>query len=230
MAIADIGKTNKKGDETRDKIKAVGRELFSRYGIDLVTTRDIAKAANQKSVGSVNYYFRSKDDLILEILADAAWEHDKLQMQWLDRLEAEGAEIGLRDILKVLTLPDSPEAEEHIRLFAMLNIYRRDLMQTVFPKRWDKAYHRCLAYLETQLDYYDKKLLRQRMYFLIPYLWTLLATRHRPEHQNFQFWAHLWSNPVSIENLLDTAEGLLRQPPSEETLTAMARQGQEGGA
>lgn len=221
MAISDLKKSQKKGDETRDKIKAAGRSLISSYGVELVTTRDIAKAAKQKSVGSVNYYFRSKDDLILEILIDAAREHDALQNQTLDEIEAKTTEPSLRDILKVFMLLDNPQAEEHIRLFSMMNIYRRDLMQSVFPKRWDHAYWRCLVHLERILHYYDKKLLRQRLYFFIPYIWTLLSTRHRGASESSEFWDNLWSHPAAVENLLDTAEGLLLQPASEDTLKAM---------
>lgn len=226
MAITD-GVKPAKGDETRERIKTCARDLFSRYGIEKVTIRDIAKEAGQKNGGSVNYYFRSKDDLITEILGDAAREANDHRGLMLDALERSSTHITIRDILKVLADTGGGDDIRRMRLFTMLQIHRRDLMHTAIPGRWDGAYLRCVGHLRGLLPKYSEALLQQRLYFLIPYLWTFLATREGGEDQA-QFWKHFWADSSTFESLLDTAEGILVIPPSPDTLAAQARHEAEG--
>jgi AcrR family transcriptional regulator len=220
MAIEAAARLGAKGDETRDRIKRCAREMFSRHGLDKVTIRDIAKSAGQRNGGSVNYYFRSKEDLILEILDDAASETDRSRSLLVDRLEASGEPITIRAILKLMISSEGIESEERMRLFTMLQIHRRDLMHTQIPGRWDHAYQRCVVHLKGLLPDYPEPVLTQRLYFLIPYLWTFLATQEGGADQA-QFWKRFWADPSTIENLLDTAEGILVQPPSPDTLRAL---------
>lgn len=218
MAIAALRKAAGKGDIARDRIKQAARELFAHYGIDAVTIRDIARSAGQRNGGSVNYYFGSKEELVLEILNDAARDSDRMRSGVLDALEASGRPIAIRDILKVLV--SSEGTEEQMRLFTMLQIHRRDLMHTEIPGRWDRAFRRCVVHLERLLPDYPEKILKQRLYFLVPYLWTFLATREGGTDQA-QFWKRFWADPSSLESLLDTAEGILVHPPSADTLAVL---------
>jgi AcrR family transcriptional regulator len=220
---AKIAELNK-GEETRERIKSTARDLFSRYGIDKVTIRDIAKYAGQKNGGSVNYYFRSKDHLIREIIADVAGVMDVRRGLLLDKLEASGKPITLRAIIRTLVPIDQSEwglGSNSMRLLTMLQYYRRDLMHTVIPGTWDRAYHRCLEHLRGLLPDHSAAIFKQRFYFLIPYLWTFLATREGEEDQA-HFWKDFWADPSTIETLLDTAEAILIQPTSAETLRAIA--------
>ena len=220
MAIASASKSGAKGDETRQRLKRCARGLFARYGIETVTIRDIARQAGQKNGGSINYYFRSKEDLILEIVDDLASEADAFKIGMLDALEASGRPITVREILKILVGDTAHKSSGSFRLFTMLQLARRDLMHTAIPGRWDKAYTRCVAHLRRLLPELPEPILSQRLYFLIPYLWTFLATREGGRSQA-QFWRRFWADPHTMENLLDTAMGLLLQPPSEETLGAL---------
>jgi len=220
LARAAIAKSASKGDETRERIKLSARELFSEFGPDKVTIRDIAKAAGQKNGGSVNYYFRSKDDLILEILEDVASDVDAYRSVLLDELERSGQPITVRELLKILSA-ERPGAGAPVRLLISLTLHRRDLMHTAVPGRWDKAYQRCVRHLRQLIPTYPDQVLRQRLYFLIPYLWTFLATR-APTESRARFWSDFWAEPSALETLLDTAEGILMQPASEETLAALA--------
>ncbi|WP_242129543.1 TetR/AcrR family transcriptional regulator [Sphingobium sp. Sx8-8] len=207
-----------KGDETRERIKLRARELFAEHGPDRVTIRDIADAAGQKNGGSVNYYFRSKDDLILEILEEVLNDVDTYRGALLDELEQSGAPITVRAILKLLN-PERPGTESAVPLLISLTLHRRDLMHTAVPGRWDKAYLRCIEHLRKLIPGYPEKILQQRLYFLIPYLWTFLKTREPSEHRA-QFWRQFWADPSAYETLLDTAEGILMRPVSEDTLAA----------
>ena len=53
-----------KGDDTRNAIKQAAQRLFATRGIDGVSVREIASAANQRNSGSVHYYFGTKEALV----------------------------------------------------------------------------------------------------------------------------------------------------------------------
>ena len=222
MEIRREEKGASKGDLARSHIKDTARHLFARYGIDTVTIRDIAKAAGQRNGGSVNYYFRSKEDLIREIIDDGARTRDIVSGERLDELEASGAPMTIRRLLKAHFLPTDTTDVEEMRLFTMLQTYRRDLMHTQIPDRWDGSFRRCINLLRPLLPDYGEVVLKQRLYFLVPYIWTFLATREEIEGQA-EFWKQFWADPAAIEGLFDTAEAMLTALPSPETKAAMSK-------
>lgn len=54
--------------DTRHNIKVAARRLFAEHGLEAVTVRQIVAAAGAKNGGSLNYYFKSKEGLILELI------------------------------------------------------------------------------------------------------------------------------------------------------------------
>jgi AcrR family transcriptional regulator len=220
--ISTLPKVTAKRDITREKIKQAARELFARYGIDAVTIRDIAKHSGQRNGGSVNYYFGSKDELVVEILNDVARVSDELCARDLDALEASGRPITIREILKLLIGNQDESSPEFTRLLTMLQTYRRDLMHTEIPGKWDKAFQRCVEHLRRLMPDHPRKVLQQRLYFLIPFLWTFLATREGGE-ERAEFWKQFWADPSTLESMLDTAEGMLIHPVSADTMKAIRR-------
>ncbi|MCK9542725.1 MAG: TetR/AcrR family transcriptional regulator [Novosphingobium sp.] len=218
--IKSLAKPPAKRDKTREKIKLAAGQLFARYGIDAVTIRDIAKASGQRNGGSVNYYFGSKDELVIEILNDVARINEERRARDLDTLEASGKPITIREILRLLTGVQGMDTVELHRLFTMLQIYRRDLMHTEIPGKWDTAYQRCVDHLRRLLPDHPPKVLEQRLYFLIPFIWTFMATREGGEDRA-EFWKKFWADPSTLESFLDAAEGQLIQPASVETLDAI---------
>lgn len=54
---------------TRGRILAAARELFMKYGVDRVSMRDIAAHAHI-NLSLTNYYFITKENLLMQILAD----------------------------------------------------------------------------------------------------------------------------------------------------------------
>ncbi|MET0362599.1 MAG: TetR/AcrR family transcriptional regulator [Sphingobium sp.] len=222
MMINSLSKPAAKRDVTREKIKLAARELFAHYGIDAVTIRDIAKKSGQRNGGSVNYYFGSKDDLVIEILNDVARISNEQRAKYLDALEASGRTITIREILKLLIGPTESGSFEYNRLLTMLQTYRRDLMHTEIPGKWDSAFQRCVEHLRGLMPGHPPKVLQQRLYFLIPFIWTFLATSEGGE-ERAEFWKQFWADPSTIESLLDTAEGMLVHPASSETLKALRK-------
>jgi AcrR family transcriptional regulator len=55
-------------DQTREKILNVAGRMFGKYGYQKTTVDEIARTAH-KAKGSVYYYFKSKEDLFLAVVA-----------------------------------------------------------------------------------------------------------------------------------------------------------------
>lgn len=209
-----------KGEVTRARIKQCARELFARHGLERVTIRDIAKYAGQRNGGSINYYFRSKEDLIAEILIDAAREADEARERLLDKMLASGETPTVRSILKLMVSSEEYSDNEPIRLISMLMNERRDMMHRTVPGKLDHGYRRCVEMLQPLLPEMPYAIFTQRMFLTISYLWTNLAKREGGD-ERAEFWQKFWNNPISTENLFDTAVGMLCQPVSAETQTAL---------
>ncbi len=58
-----------KREKTRERILQITKELLSKEGIGNLSVRKIASTANV-NVASINYYFRSKNELIFECMKD----------------------------------------------------------------------------------------------------------------------------------------------------------------
>jgi AcrR family transcriptional regulator len=56
---------------TRDRIRLAAIEAIEQHGIDQLTTRLIAEGAGT-NLASINYHFRTKDDLLTEVLQSTA--------------------------------------------------------------------------------------------------------------------------------------------------------------
>lgn len=69
MATTSIaGQDQEDRTDTRRNIKVAARKLFAERGLEAVTVREIVAAAGAKNGGSLNYYFKSKEGLILELI------------------------------------------------------------------------------------------------------------------------------------------------------------------
>lgn len=60
---ADNGKTGSSAGNVRDRLLRESGRLFMEYGYERTTMRNIAKAAGIK-LGSIAYYFKSKEDIL----------------------------------------------------------------------------------------------------------------------------------------------------------------------
>ena len=67
------GDLMEKGEETREKILLTTKKLLNADGIESLSVRKIASTADV-NVASINYYFRSKNELIFECMKDVIGE------------------------------------------------------------------------------------------------------------------------------------------------------------
>lgn len=92
---------------SRERIFCTAEQLFAEKGFDRVSLRDITAAA-EVNLAAVNYYFGSKDQLLLEIFRTRAAELNRERAQLLQAALDENAEQpGVRAILAALIAPST---------------------------------------------------------------------------------------------------------------------------
>jgi AcrR family transcriptional regulator len=92
-------------DATRTEIFVAAERLFAQRGFHSVSIRDITGEAGA-NVAAVNYHFRSKDGLLLEIFRTRAKELNRERARMLHEADARhGGAAPLREILTALFAP-----------------------------------------------------------------------------------------------------------------------------
>jgi AcrR family transcriptional regulator len=88
--------------DTRQRILDAAESLFTEFGFDATTLRQITGAA-EVNLAAVNYHFGSKEELVREVFRRRLTWLNQQRLQELDRLEAEagGAPLKPSRILEV---------------------------------------------------------------------------------------------------------------------------------
>jgi len=200
--------------DTRTAIKRAARRLFALRGIDGVSVRDIALAANQRNSGSINYYFGSKEALVSELVVDGARVIDQRRNAMLDELERNREAGRLRRVIEVLVLSsigpdDDPDQRAYLRFINCLQTNHRALFLAALDNQWNSGYMRCLNHIRAALPGTPQPVLNQRLVFMGLYLYATLSAREAavdtPTHTH-----HFWGDPGTIPNLIDTIEAMLK--------------------
>jgi AcrR family transcriptional regulator len=216
-----------KGDDTRSAIKLAAQRLFATRGIDGVSVREIATAANQRNSGSVHYYFGTKEALVAELIVDGAQVVDERRNQMLDALESRGGLSDLRAVIEVLvrsstdlTTP-SGEEDTYLRFINWLQMNHRALFLGALENKWNSGYQRSLSCIKALLPGLPEPVLNQRLVFMGLYLNATLSAREaaidgrKGEHP-------FWSAPHTIDNLIDTIHAMLEGKPSAGTMAHLS--------
>jgi AcrR family transcriptional regulator len=205
------------GEEARAaaaQLKAVALRLFADRGVDGVTVREIAAAAGQKNHGAVGYYFGSKEQLVRELVIDGAVEMDRLRNAELDRLEAAGGPISVRQVVDVLIRPaveTGARIRDYNRFIVMLSMTHRELMMDALENRWNSGYQRCLKHLRALMPPMPRILQNQRFVFMGAYLGGVLARREQALGDDSR--PHpIWSAAFSLEHFAQSLTALLEAP------------------
>jgi len=92
--------------ETRKAILDAAERLFAERGVEGTSVRDITREANV-NLGAINYHFRTKDRLTLEVFIRAVEPVNQRRLAWLDRLEKEaaGSPLKIEAIMEALIRP-----------------------------------------------------------------------------------------------------------------------------
>lgn len=205
------------GDTTRDKIKRTAEALFAKRGFNAVSTRDIVEAADQRNAGSLHYYFRTKEALARELVQDGVRRIDEDRNRRLDELEARGGPTSIQDVIELLANPYFVD-EDYMGFLSRLMQDNYGLFLEGAQGQ-NSGFRRVFAHAQRLLPDIPEPILLQRFQMLLVYLTTMLAMQGRGM-QDDVVWSSFWSVPGAKQTLLDTVEGMLRQPASQAALAA----------
>jgi AcrR family transcriptional regulator len=219
-----------KDQTTREMLKLAARRLFAHRGFDGVSVRDIVLAAGQRNSGSLHYYFGTKEELAQELVADGARLIDERRNRQLDDLEQADGPLTLRDVIEVLVWPstnlegkDGASAEDtYIRFITMLQMSHRKLFLDALEGKWASGYERCLAHIRRLLKRVDGEIINQRLIFMSLYLRATLSSREAALQAGGRSH-HFWSADYTMQNLIDTVEGILEPAISKRTRASLQK-------
>ncbi len=202
---------------TRNRIKVSARKLFAERGVEAVTVREIVAASGAKNGGSLNYYFKSKEGLIIELLAEVFRESSDGWLIGLSELEKRGGPTCIRDVVEVLVRwPDtstftdpSPTAS---RFLSSLLFTRRHMVREFLERMNFSVFARLLDYIQDLHSDLPPAVIQQR---LIYFAWYLISTKSAFEsYQAAGRKNTIWTEFDPMENLVDTATALIEAPYS----------------
>jgi AcrR family transcriptional regulator len=200
--------------ETRDRIKAAARLLFAERGIEAVTVREIVAAAGAKNGGSLNYYFRSKESLIEELISDSFRDATE---GWLDRLaalERSGGARTVRDLVEVLIMGTvnarSKQPPTAARFMASVFFTRRHLIKELTRQLNFTVFDRLLEQISEIRSDIPAAVMRQRLIFFAWYAISVLSAHEA--YVASRKSSPVWSDVDPLVNIIDTAAGLIDAP------------------
>lgn len=92
-------------ERTRLALLDVSERLFARHGVDGVSLRQIAQEAGKANTNVVQYHFKTKENLLRELLKWRVRSMEIPRTEMLERLKASRQEYDVRSLLEILCLP-----------------------------------------------------------------------------------------------------------------------------
>jgi AcrR family transcriptional regulator len=214
-------------EQTRDQIKMAAQMLFARHGIDAVTVQQIVDAAGQRNNAALYYHFRTKEELIRQMVVDGAAVLDARRREMLDDMEKRGGPASIREVMLILFMPVIELGEDerwrgYIRFISHLQASDPKTLRDALNNRWNAGYVECVNHLKRMLPG-PAAIVEQRLSMLAIYSNAVLSAHEAALESRNTRSSRLWGQPFTIENILDMLEAAITCPPSQATLqTAMA--------
>ncbi|MDR8398375.1 TetR/AcrR family transcriptional regulator [Paraburkholderia sp. USG1] len=202
--------------DTSERIKLAAQRLFSQVGIEGVTVRDIVAAAALKNPGSLNYYFRSKEELIRQVICDAMGDANALWGARLAKIEASGGPTSLREVVSALVawpLSNSPDGSvpHTARFLAMVLQTRTQMLRALTREMHYNEYDRALCHMRGFLTALPPDVVNQRVVFFFWSMTGFLAAYEAFADSDSQ-GDSIWDRTDPFENFVDSMVGMLGAP------------------
>ena len=201
-------------DNTPVRLKGAAIELFSRHGIEGVSVRSILNAASVKNSAGLHYYFRTKDDLLRELVRDALERTRRARNAALDALEATQNPITVRDIVELIVFVETigtsdPEQREdvpigfgHMRFISVMQLNHRDKFVQAVRQEGDNSFQRCLEHIARSSPLIPRRELNQKMIFFFQFAQASLSMREAAFIAD-PAGGKLWGTPDALDNMID---------------------------
>lgn len=160
--------------DPRERILAVAQRVVLEEGFELATVREIAHRAHV-NVAAINYYFGSKDELLVEVLAEAMHDYTEARARALSELVARRAPDlpELREVIEALVRPmveltlDPSGGRPLIRLIQQVRARPREGTKRVFVENIDKTVFDYVGILQRILPHLSRADVFWRYNFVI---------------------------------------------------------------
>jgi AcrR family transcriptional regulator len=218
-------------EETRNQIKAAAQMLFARHGIDAVTVQQIVDAAWQRNNAALYYHFRTKEELIRQMVVDGAAVLEARRREMLDEIERRGGPANAREVMMVLVMPvielgDDERWRGYIRFTSHLQASDPKMLRDALDGKWNASYIACFNHLKRMLPL-PAAVVEQRLSIFAIYANAILSAHEAALESRNTKTSRLWGQPFTIENILDMLEAAMTCTPSSFTL---ARVGETGAS
>lgn len=207
----------------RDQLMSTAETLFAQKGIDAVSLNEINKTAGQRNTSALHYHFGGKDGLVEAIVYRHYEAIDVMLNQGLDELEA-SRPFTLRQLIVTSITPFVEQLEDergvnYLRIVNQLFNKSTDMIIVGHPQGEDKARLRLFELYNEICTDFPAAVRTSRLLLFSSLLFHSLASYA-------QFSASDSSNPFGNENLflnnlIDSLEGLMQAPLSDETKAAL---------
>jgi AcrR family transcriptional regulator len=212
-------------EETRNQIKAAAQMLFARHGVDAVTVQEIVDAAGQRNNAALHYHFRTKEELIRQMVVDGAAVLDARRREMLDDMAKRGGPASIREVMLVLIMPVIELGEDerwrgYVRFVSHLQASNPAALRDALNNRWNAGYVECFNHLKRLLPL-PAAIAEQRLSILAIYSNAVLSAHEAALESRNTRSSRLWGQPFTIENILDMLEAAITGPPSQGTLAKL---------
>jgi AcrR family transcriptional regulator len=216
-------------EETRNQIKAAAQMLFARHGIDAVTVQQIVDAAGQRNNAALYYHFRTKEELIRQMVVDGAAVLEARRREMLDEIEKRGGPANVREVMMVLVLPvielgDDERWRGYIRFTSHLQASDPKMLRDALNSKWNASYVACFNHLRKMLPL-PVAVVEQRLSIFVIYANAILSAHEAALESRNTKTSRLWGQPFTIENILDMLEAAMTCAPSSFTLAKLRETG-----
>jgi AcrR family transcriptional regulator len=216
-------------EETRNQIKAAAQMLFARHGVDAVTVQQIVDAAGQRNNAALHYHFRTKEELIRQMVVDGAKVLDARRREMLADMEKRGGPANIREVMLILIMPVIELGEDerwrgYIRFTSHLQASDPKVLRDALNNRWNSGYVECFNHLKRMLPL-PAAIVEQRLSILTIYANAVLSAHEAALESRSTKSSRLWDQPFTIENILDMLEAAITTTPSEATLAKLQETG-----
>jgi len=198
--------------DTRKNIKVAARRLFAERGVEAVTVREIVAAAGAKNGGSLNYYFKSKEGLVLELINEI---FNDLSVVWLERIsemDRGGGPSSVREVVDIIVR--APQADAYTdpsptahRFLASVLFIRRKEVSTYLDQMNFLVFRRLLQLISKLCVQIPEAVMRQRLIFFAWYVLSVQAAHEAWRASRRR--SDVWTQTDPLLNLVETATALI---------------------
>lgn len=159
--------------DTRDKILDTAEKLFADLGVDGASLRAITDAAGV-NLGSIHYYFKTKDQLVAEVLARRIDQYNREGAAQLAAMKKYNLRPPVRDIWLIMTnslLGFRNQHPDYIKFMQQLLVIKEQMVYEILLNKTDEYEE---DFLELLSGYFipqkrDKALARCRVLLMMLY-------------------------------------------------------------